>query len=93
MMGLYPNAGQPYYLINTPLIKETTMQLENGKKFKISAKKMSDKNKYIKAAFLNGKSYKKAWILHDDINNGGELVLEMDSKPSAWGTAVLPPAK
>ncbi|TCK55906.1 putative alpha-1,2-mannosidase [Flavobacterium sp. 90] len=93
MMGLYPNAGQPYYLINTPLIKETIMQLENGKKFKISAKKMSDKNKYIKAAFLNGKAYNKAWILHDDINNGGELVLEMDSKPSAWGTTIFPPKK
>jgi len=93
MMGLYPNAGQPYYLLNTPLIKETAIQLENGKIFKIKAKKMSDKNKYIKAAFLNGKPYNKAWILHDDINNGGELVLEMDSKPSAWGTAVLPPVK
>lgn len=93
MMGLYPNAGQPYYLLNTPLIKETAIQLENGKTFKIKAKKMSDKNKYIKAAFLNGKPYNKAWILHDDINNGGELVLEMDSKPSAWGTAVLPPVK
>ena len=93
MMGLYPNAGQPYYLLNTPLIKETAIQLENGKTFKIKAKKMSDKNKYIKGAFLNGKPYNKAWILHDDINNGGELVLEMDSKPSAWGTAVLPPVK
>jgi putative alpha-1,2-mannosidase len=90
---LYPNAGQPYYLINTPLVKETTMQLENGKKFKITAKKMSDKNKYIKTASLNGKPYNKAWILHDDINNGGELILEMDSKPSEWGTKILPPAK
>ncbi|MNY74730.1 Glycosyl hydrolase family 92 [compost metagenome] len=75
------------------MVKETTIQLENGKKFKISAKKMSDKNKYIKTASLNGKPYNKAWILHDDINNGGELVLEMDSKPSAWGTTILPPTK
>ncbi|MEO8532433.1 MAG: GH92 family glycosyl hydrolase [Flavobacterium sp.] len=93
MMGLYPNAGQPYYLLNTPLIKETTLQLENGKSFKITANKMSDKNRYIKAALLNGKPYNKAWILHDDIANGGELIFEMDSKPSAWGTTILPPAK
>jgi predicted alpha-1,2-mannosidase len=93
MMGLYPNAGQPYYLLNTPLIKETTLQLENGKSFKITTKKLSDKNKYIKTALLNGKPYNKAWILHDDITNGGELILEMDSKPSAWGTTILPPAK
>lgn len=93
MMGLYPNAGQPYYLINTPLIKETVIQLENGKNFTISVKKMTDKNRYIKSALLNGKPYNKAWITHDDINNGGELVLEMDSKPSAWGTTILPPNK
>ncbi|KQX00929.1 GH92 family glycosyl hydrolase [Flavobacterium sp. Root420] len=93
MMGLYPNAGQPYYLLNTPLITETTIQLENGNHFKISAKKMSDKNKYIKSALLDGKPYNKAWILHDDIAKGAELIFEMDSKPSAWGTTILPPTK
>lgn len=93
MMGLYPNAGQPYYLLNTPLITETAIQLENGKQFKITAKKRSDKNKYIKSALLNGKPYNKAWILHDDIAKGGELIFEMDSKPSAWGTTILPPTK
>jgi predicted alpha-1,2-mannosidase len=93
MIGLYPNAGQPYYLLNTPLIKETILQLEEGKVFKIATRKMSDKNKYIKAAYLNGKEYSKAWILHDDIAKGGELIFEMDSKPSAWGTAILPPTK
>ncbi|MBC7845301.1 MAG: glycoside hydrolase family 92 protein [Flavobacterium sp.] len=93
MMGLYPNAGQPYYLLNTPLIKETTLQLEDGKSFKITTKNLSDKNKYIKSALLNGKSYNQAWILHEDIAKGGELILEMDSKPSAWGTTILPPTK
>ena len=93
MIGLYPNAGQPCYLLNTPLIKETTVQLENGKSFKITTRKKSDKNKYIKTAFLNGKPFNQAWILHDDITNGGELILEMDSKPSAWGTTILPPSK
>lgn len=93
MMGLYPNAGQPYYLLNTPLIKEITLQFEEGKSFKITAKKMSDKNKYIKSALLNGKPYNKAWILHEDIVKGGELIFEMGSKPSAWGTTILPPTK
>ncbi|WP_281299322.1 GH92 family glycosyl hydrolase [Flavobacterium limnophilum] len=93
MMGLYPNAGQPYYLLNTPLIKETTLQLEDGKSFKITAKNLSDKNKYVKSALLNGKLYNQAWILHEDLVKGGELILEMDSKPSAWGTTILPPTK
>lgn len=93
MMGLYPNAGQPYYLLNTPLIKETTLLLEEGKSFKITAKKLSDTKKYVKSALLNGKPYNQAWILHEDIVKGGELILEMDSKPSAWGTTILPPTK
>jgi predicted alpha-1,2-mannosidase len=93
MMGLYPNAGQPYYLLNTPLIKETTLQLEEGKSFKITTKNLTDKKKYIKSALLNGKPFNQAWILHEDIVKGGELILEMDSKPSAWGTTILPPTK
>ncbi|MFV8325857.1 GH92 family glycosyl hydrolase [Flavobacterium sp. ZS1P14] len=93
MMGLYPNAGQPYYLLNTPLIKGTTLQLEDGKSFKITAKNLSDKKKYIKSALLNGKPYNQAWILHEAIVKGGELILEMDSQPSAWGTTILPPTK
>lgn len=93
MMGLYPNAGQPYYLLNTPLIKGTSLQLEDGKSFKITTKNLSDKNKYIKSALLNGKPFNQAWILHEDIVKGGELILEMDSKPSAWGTTILPPTK
>ncbi len=93
MMGLYPNAGQPYYLLNSPLIKETILQLEEGKSFKITANNLSDKKKYIKSAILNGKPFIQAWILHEDIVKGGELILEMDSKPSAWGTTILPPTK
>jgi putative alpha-1,2-mannosidase len=74
-------------------MKEITLQLEDGKSFKISTNKMSEKNTYIKTAFLNGKPYNKAWILHEDIIKGGELIFEMDSKPSVWGTTILPPKK
>jgi len=91
MIGLYPNAGQPYYLINSPLLKQTTLHQENGKDFKIVAQGLSEKNMYIRSAKLNGKSFDQAWINHEDILNGGELILEMDAKPSAWGTKILPP--
>ena len=93
MMGLYPNAGQAYYLLNSPFVKETTFHLKNGNDFRIYAKNLSPENKYIKSARLNGKPFDQAWIIHKDIVNGGELVFEMDSKPSSWGTEILPPAK
>lgn len=94
MMGFYPNAGQSYYLINTPFFKQTVIHQENGKDFVIKAHNLSDKNKYITAASLNGVRYEKAWIEHDDILKGGELILQMDSEPSTiWGTKLVPPSK
>lgn len=94
MMGLYPNAGQSYYLINTPYFKQTVIHQENGKDFTIVAKNLSEKNKYIVSATLNGKPISKSWIEHQDIVGGGKLVLEMGESPSTtWGTAILPPSK
>jgi predicted alpha-1,2-mannosidase len=93
IMGLYPNAGQPYYLINSPFVKKTVIHLENGKDFIIAAQNFSAENKFIRSASLNGKPYNKSWIEHKDISNGGELILEMGASPSnAWGTQILPPS-
>jgi predicted alpha-1,2-mannosidase len=93
MMGIYPNAGQDYYLINTPYFTSTTIHQENGKDFQIIAHQLSDKNRFIKSATLNGKPFNKSWIEHKDILNGGVLVLEMEASPSSWGSNNLPPSK
>jgi predicted alpha-1,2-mannosidase len=92
MMGLYPNAGQSYYLLNAPMLKSVTLHQENGKDFRIVAQHLSDKNCYVKSVTLNGKKLEQAWIEHAEIVKGGELIFEMDTKPSAWGTTILPPA-
>ena len=93
MMGLYPNAGQSYYLINTPYFKSVILHQENGKDFKIIANKLNERNKYIQSVKLNGGNYDKSWLEHSDIVNGGELVLEMGEKPGDWGTKSVPPSK
>ena len=85
MMGLYPNAGQNYYLINTPILKETTFHLKNGKDFRIKAEKLSERNRYIRTVKLNGNDYPYSTLRHKDIVAGGELVLIMGSKPGEWG--------
>lgn len=89
LTGLYPNAGQDYYLINAPLLEETTFRLGNGKTFTISAKGLSDKNKYIQSATLNGNAYPYSAIRHEDIMTGGELILNMGKKHSGWGRLML----
>ncbi|HWZ14741.1 MAG TPA: GH92 family glycosyl hydrolase [Mucilaginibacter sp.] len=93
LMGFYPNAGQPYYLLHAPLLTGATIHQENGRDFKIIAKNLSSKNTYVKSVTLNGKPFKQAWIEHKDIVNGGELIFEMDAQPSDWGTRLLPPLK
>lgn len=90
LIGLYPNAGQDYYLINSPMIKSTTFSLANGKKFTIEAKGLSDKNKYITRATLNGVDYPHSYLRHSDLMAGGRLVLTMGPKPTGWGSGSRP---
>lgn len=85
MMGLYPNAGQDYYLINTPLLRTTTLHLANGRGFQIVADGLSDKNRYIQSATLNGVDYPWSALRHKDLMNGGTLVLKMGKQPTEWG--------
>ena len=91
-MGFFPNAGQDVYLLNTPLFSKVTVELQGGKAFTLVSKNLSDKNKYIRSAILNGKPWNKAWFRHGDIVAGAELILEMGSIPSAWGRTELPPS-
>ena len=93
MMGFYPNAGQGYYLLHAPLLKQAILHQDNGTDFKISTINFSGKNHFVKSVTLNKKPLKRAWLTHEEIINGGDLVFEMDSKPSDWGANELPPAK
>lgn len=82
-MGFYPVCpGTDQYVIGTPYLPYMKINLENGKTFVIKADKVSDKNRYIKSVTLNGKPYEKAYITHQDIMDGGELVFQMTSKPN-----------
>lgn len=87
-MGFYSvTPGTDYYVIGSPLFDKVTINLENGKKFIIKTLNRSNEKSYIAGAFLNGNSYSKSFLLHDDIMNGGELVLEMSNKASTeFGT-------
>ena len=93
MMGLYPNAGQDYYLIHTPLLTESRFHLQEGKTFTIKTEGLSEKNKYIRSILLNGKNYPYSTIRHNDIIKGGELVLKMGPSPGNWGSKLFPESK
>ncbi|WMJ24017.1 GH92 family glycosyl hydrolase [Paludicola sp. MB14-C6] len=82
-MGFYPVCpGSNEYAIGSPIFDTITINLDNGKTFTVKADGASQKCKYIQAATLNGKSLEKPFLMHEDIVNGGELVLTMGEKPN-----------
>ncbi len=91
-MGFYPNAGQDLYIIGSPAFPEMSIHLINGKTFTIEARNVSAKNRFIAHAEWNGHDYTKAWFRHDDLLQGGKLVLTMSATPSSWATGPLPPS-
>jgi len=86
-MGFYPvTPGEPVYSIGSPLFENVKIHMENGNTFEVQARNVSEFNKYIQSAMLNGKTLDKPWFSHDDLANGGTLVLEMGPKANKeWG--------
>ena len=61
--------------------------MENGNSFTIEAVNLSERNYYIQSATLNGVSYSKCFIGHEDIMKGGTLRFTMGPKPDTkWGS-------
>lgn len=90
-IGLFPNAGQPFYYIASPLFTRTTIRLEGGRSFTINAPGTSAANLYVVAARLNGKPIDRAWLTHEEIAHGGVLDLDMAAKPAGWATRFTTP--
>lgn len=88
-LGFYPvTPGLPIYNIGSPLFTDIEIALPSGKTFHIVANGCSEENKYIQSATLNGKPLNKAWFSHDDIKNGGTLILQMGRHPNKeWASS------
>jgi predicted alpha-1,2-mannosidase len=85
-IGLFPNAGQPYYYIGSPIFTETRLAVAGGT-FTIKAPGTSATDMYVQSATLNGRTHRRAWLSHDDVVGGGTLVLTMGTDDrSTWGT-------
>ena len=81
-LGFYPVCpGSNEYVIGSPAVDQATINLENGKKFIITARNLSDKNIYIQQIKLNGMTYNKFIINHEDIMKGGLMEFVLGPKP------------
>lgn len=86
-LGLYQvNPTNGVFVIGSPVMNDATLNVGEGKSFRISVKNNSVSNKYVQSIELNGKPYSKSYILYSDIVKGGTMSVVMGSKPSGWGT-------
>ena len=77
-IGFYPVCpGTPEYYIGTPSFDKVTLNLENGKKFVLSADGVSKDAFYIQKMSLNDKPFWGYKLSHKDILNGGKLKFQM----------------
>ena len=88
-MGFYPvTPGLPVYTIGSPVFTKVTIDLQNGKQFKLTAHHASTVNKYIQSAKLNGVPLDTPWFTHDQLVAGAHVELVMGPKPNkTWGTS------
>ena len=77
-LGFYPvTPGAPVYAIGSPLVKEATIQLNNGKKLSIKVINQSKENVYVQEVQINGRKLKELFLHHREIMEGGELIFFM----------------
>ncbi|MDB5325351.1 MAG: alpha 2-mannosidase [Phycisphaerales bacterium] len=77
-IGLYPlTPGQPTYALTSPAFKSVTINLPEGKTFKIQAQDNSRRNVYVKTRTLDGKPYTNLWISQEQLMAGGTLGTKM----------------
>ncbi|KAJ7745384.1 glycosyl hydrolase family 92-domain-containing protein [Mycena olivaceomarginata] len=86
-LGFYPVGGQDTYLLSRRRTSRRSRSANEatGAVATIIASGLSDQNKYIQSATLDGQSYTKNWLSHKFFSKGGTLTLVMgSSKSSAW---------
>jgi predicted alpha-1,2-mannosidase len=93
-LGFYPVApGSNEYVIGRPFLDAVTMNLPNGKRFRIVAENLGDAHPYVGAVTLNGVALERSVVRHEQILAGGELRFTMQATPNrewATGTSARP---
>ncbi|TVZ55407.1 putative alpha-1,2-mannosidase [Lutibacter sp. Hel_I_33_5] len=81
-LGFYPvTPGSNQYALGSPLVKNATLNLENGNKLIISTENQSKENVYVSKLKINGKEIDRNHIFHDELMNGGEFIFTMSNQP------------
>ncbi|MDD2595648.1 MAG: GH92 family glycosyl hydrolase [Bacteroidales bacterium] len=81
-LGFYPvTPGSDIYVFGSPIFRKAVINLENGKKFTISAPANTPENIYISSLSKNDTAYSKSYFHHSDIMDGSTFTFAMQDKP------------
>jgi predicted alpha-1,2-mannosidase len=82
-LGFYPLCpGSNEYIMGSPLFKSVKIQLENGKEIVINADNNAKENRYVADVKLNGKTYTKNYLTHEDLMKGAKIDFKMSPTPN-----------
>jgi putative alpha-1,2-mannosidase len=74
--------GTDQYVLGTPLFKSVKLHLDNGKQVLIQADKADRENRYIKAMKVNGKTYTRNFLTHEQLLGGAKIQYQMSDTPN-----------
>jgi predicted alpha-1,2-mannosidase len=85
-LGFYPvTPASNEYIIGRPFLRRATLHLPNGRHFTVIASVVDEAHPYIGRVTLNGQPLARAFLRHEEITAGGELVFTMQDQPNrAW---------
>ncbi len=88
-LGFYPvTPGSNQYILGRPFLPRATLNLPNGKQFRILADGLDDAHTYVGGVTLNGKPLDRVFLTHEEILAGGELQFRMQAEPNTqWPSA------
>ena len=96
MMGFYPvTPGLPMYVIGSPMFEKTIIRLGNNHTLQLNTKNYSPSNKYIHSMKVDGKTWNRSWISHDELMKANLIEFTMSAEPNrnwAAGMDAVPPS-
>ena len=80
--------GDLFTILEVLFFEKSTIDIGDGKKFTIECRNISAQNKYIQSASMNGKELNRAWFTHEELMQGGTLLLNMGHVPIKNGQRI-----
>ncbi|NDV63664.1 GH92 family glycosyl hydrolase [Bacteroides sp. 224] len=74
--------GTDEYILGTPLFKNMKLHLENGKTVTIKAPNNDADKRYVQDMKLNGSTYTKNYLTHEQLMNGANIEFIMSPVPN-----------